>query len=551
MKDCSTSTPTHIDHDKASTPSPAAATAFTSPILQNARKHKWFLEKLHSLGVTTPKPINAKSSVGSLIRYRDYWLPLVNDNPSKKLLPPPDIAWLWHCHRLAPMEYQRYCQQTFGVPPLEANPPFTLQIDTQSEERLGEESEFPTMNEDIMETNQLWEQKYPNQPFFLLTANNDKEEDLPSLGNHEEIPSSSSPGSLLLSGFDLLGSTERQAAFLWQVSGEYFDDDSFLHDGLTNYYRFLKLRPRAAASGITLVPTYQIDLMWHTHILSSLQNYNSDCQNIMGSHLHHDDSLTDRSEGSLLNRSFMATQNLWKEAYDGAEYKVEGGMYRGEPPSEYFQHAATGLWNPALAPSIENKEWIGLLGASSTSPSFTEWAEVGGDTSDGSPAFIAASANTRAQLVRLGRKSNYVLGRTSNKSGYFHMETKEANDILYKRCQRKVQKLKSEIAFDKMCCFAKKVNTPKKEKTLAELTDAMEVLKARLSASKPNSEIKSSSKGVGASNYYSNTGVWLYPPELLTPCGGACGGVVAASAGGFVGGGEFYGAGSEFYGGGG
>jgi Glycine-rich domain-containing protein-like len=49
-------------------------------------------------------------------------------------------------------------------------------------------------------------------------------------------------------------------------SGERFDDIEFLNAGVENYYKFLTLKPKAKE--VVLVPTYQIDLMWHTHILS-------------------------------------------------------------------------------------------------------------------------------------------------------------------------------------------------------------------------------------------------------------------------------------------
>ncbi len=53
------------------------------------------------------------------------------------------------------------------------------------------------------------------------------------------------------------------------------------------------------------------------------------------SSLEHDDSLTDRSEGGVLNKSFETTKALWLEKY-GKEYKVEGGMYRGEAPGKFY-----------------------------------------------------------------------------------------------------------------------------------------------------------------------------------------------------------------------
>jgi hypothetical protein len=51
--------------------------------------------------------------------------------------------------------------------------------------------------------------------------------------------------------------------------------------------------------------------------------------------LEHDDSLNDRTEGGTLDLNFKATRTFWNQVYQ-EEYRVEGGMYRGEPPREYF-----------------------------------------------------------------------------------------------------------------------------------------------------------------------------------------------------------------------
>jgi hypothetical protein len=95
-------------------------------------------------------------------------------------------------------------------------------------------------------------------------------------------------GTRLVAAFDLLASTEQQATFLLQVSGEHFQDQDFLEEGVENYIKFVKLKPKAAKAGIVLVPTYQIDLIvWHTHILSNIGDY------LRGAEMHHDDSLAD------------------------------------------------------------------------------------------------------------------------------------------------------------------------------------------------------------------------------------------------------------------
>ena len=114
----------------------------------------------------------------------------------------------------------------------------------------------------------------------------------------------------MLDGFDIAASSECQANFLWQVSGPRFADDDFLEQGVENYYKFLLLKNY---SSLPLVPTYQIELTWHTHMLVNTGNYNKGCICLHGSTFHHDDSLNDRTQGSKLDLTFQATTQLWKK----------------------------------------------------------------------------------------------------------------------------------------------------------------------------------------------------------------------------------------------
>jgi hypothetical protein len=96
--------------------------------MEESKKHLSFLATLHKLGVTLKAP-----SSRSLHRYVDLWLPLVHDMAIKNskditgnLIPPPDVAWLWHSHRLAPSQYESYVCSRFGDL-LEASPSFVFQ----------------------------------------------------------------------------------------------------------------------------------------------------------------------------------------------------------------------------------------------------------------------------------------------------------------------------------------------------------------------------------------------------------------------------------------
>lgn len=323
--------------------------AFSVDLVSHSKDHIAFLRALHSHGITW-----SRLSSESLRRYRDLWLPLVSQNRGAQLVPPVDIAWLWHCHRLAPFRYTSYCKQRFQEP-LEQNPPFKC-LFSDATTTILDPSEIDKEVFAAETTHALWKQHYPDEPFYNAneTAIGSGDEDL-----H------------LLDGYDLLGSTERQSSFLWQVSSPQFSDDGFLQRGVESYYKFLKLRTLLQDSSQIIVPTYPIDLMWHTHILSNTHGYCKDCRSVIGSVLNHDDNFGDgdRSVGGELDTAFLATKNLWRKHFH-EEYHVVGGMYRGEPPKEYFsQHWGTFNNDHNLKPVGPYLRLVGIQGASSTSPS--------------------------------------------------------------------------------------------------------------------------------------------------------------------------------------
>ena len=83
-------------------------------------------------------------------------------------------------------------------------------------------------------TQELWQTEFPNESFF---AENGEVGEIPD-------PRCERPVSLM-AGFDLSGSSKRQAGFLWQFSTSSFEDIEFLEQGVINYWKFLLLKPRA------------------------------------------------------------------------------------------------------------------------------------------------------------------------------------------------------------------------------------------------------------------------------------------------------------------
>ena len=347
----------------------------TQDLVHASKQHVAHLQGLYQLGVVTSPPL-----LQSLIRYEYFWLPLVAAHSEKEeptpLIPPPDIAWLWHCHRLAPNHYESYSRSMYAGQLIEAIPPFAFQA-------IQDDQDF---------TQHAWKLGYPNDPFFLEVPEGDA--------------ANQAPTTYMIGSHDLVASTKSQSTFLWQVSGYHFQDDAFLEDAVQRYDQFLHVTDHA----LPLVPTFQIDLMWHTHMLLSTDRYNQDCINIRGALFHHDDSITDRTPGSALDQAFDATIQLWEDTYE-VPYHVDGGMYRGEPPASYWAVD----WQPACA--IEQAETslvtCGPNGATSagtneSEPAYFYRARIFGDNNPVMSGYVFGSGSKGLGYYSLLESSPYI-----------------------------------------------------------------------------------------------------------------------------------------------
>lgn len=146
----------------------------------------------------------------------------------------------------------------------------------------------------------------------------------------------------MLQGFDVLSSARAQAEFYWQIQPLFHctsgDNRMVNYDvAITNYHRFLELFRLYPHLEFKLVPTYEIDLLWHTHITGgAIHKYWSDCEQISGKVIHHDDSYGDGDRTGILQESFERTAELWNLAYNDNTYRARGG-YRGPPDASYYQ----------------------------------------------------------------------------------------------------------------------------------------------------------------------------------------------------------------------
>lgn len=110
------------------------------------------------------------------------------------------------------------------------------------------------------------------------------------------------------------------------------NQDVFLQGAVARYKGFLHLIKRNREKSLKrfCVPTYDIDLIWHSHQLHPV-SYCKDLNELLGKVLEHDDMDSDRTKGKKLDVGFSGTTKQWEEAF-GTRYWKAGAMHRGSAP---------------------------------------------------------------------------------------------------------------------------------------------------------------------------------------------------------------------------
>ena len=121
--------------------------------------------------------------------------------------------------------------------------------------------------------------------------------------------------------------------FSKQVSRPFTRDPLFLTEALARYKGFLHLIKTNQDKSLNrfCVPTYDVDIMWHSHQLSPV-SYCNDLMSLFGKVLEHDDTDPDRSKGKKLDTSFKETTKQFEDTF-GLRYWRAGVMYRGTIPT--------------------------------------------------------------------------------------------------------------------------------------------------------------------------------------------------------------------------
>ncbi|PQQ01250.1 glycine-rich domain-containing protein 1 [Prunus yedoensis var. nudiflora] len=244
----------------------------------------------------------------AIYRYNACWLPMlakysefqISEGP---LVVPLDCEWIWHCHRLNPVQYKTDCEKLYGKILDNSNVLSSVQGSCKGQ------------------TEEIWNTMYPEEP-YNLDLNKALSEDI-----SERIS-----GLEKCTKYDLISAVKRQSPFFYQVSRPHMNHDVFLQGAVARYKGFLHLIKRNREKSLKrfCVPTYDVDLIWHSHQLYPV-SYCKDLNELLGKVLEHDDMDSDRTKGKKLDVGFSGTTKQWEEAF-GTRYWKAGAMHRGSAP---------------------------------------------------------------------------------------------------------------------------------------------------------------------------------------------------------------------------
>ncbi|KAK2986691.1 hypothetical protein RJ640_010916 [Escallonia rubra] len=242
-------------------------------------------------------------------RYNACWLPLLAKHTEFRIMEGPlvvplDCEWVWHCHRLNPVRYKTDCEELYGR--ILDNHNVVSSIHGTSER----------------ETKEIWNNMYPDETY-----------DLDLTRAFSDDISKVIFGAAKYTRYNLVSAIERQSPFFYQVSRPHMSNDLFLEAAVARYKGFLHLIKRNKERSIRrfCVPTYDIDLIWHSHQLNPV-SYCKDLLEALGKVLEHDDTDSDRTKGNKLDVGFFETTEQWEKTF-GSRYSRAGAMYRGSAPS--------------------------------------------------------------------------------------------------------------------------------------------------------------------------------------------------------------------------
>ncbi|XP_045164643.2 uncharacterized protein LOC123528744 [Mercenaria mercenaria] len=290
----------------------------------------------------------------AIYRYEKYWLPLAAEHPNKCLAPPLDIEWAWHCHMLCPNTYEKDCNAIVGT----------------------------TVNHTMSGATKFYEKQPQSQKYWLAMFGNELEPFTVDYKAPYDLVTIEAYHSKIT--YDILAAAKRQMDLYYHVSLPHYRDRKYLQKCLFRYKQFLYLKKRLPNE--FLEPSYDIDLIWHSHQLNP-RLYKEDILRFVGYFLNHGLSVDHRTEEDKLTADKLSRET-WKYFYNetmpifGAMYRVNRPaifLYKISPQEEYrscTKSIKMTFEKITLSVPLTNKNIILSVSSSADERTFGNWFSV-------------------------------------------------------------------------------------------------------------------------------------------------------------------------------
>ena len=194
---------------------------FSINLIELTISHLEFLDSIHREVLAN----DGRMIKQAVYRYEKFWLPFYSEQiqageRAQNLYPPWDIAWVWHCHLLSPIDYRKDCLTVLGI---------------EKNSALDHLDHFCFSMSEIVSKQAYTRKKAATSDDLKLIF------DVPLSSQSLSYESKIS--------YDLIGSSSRQKSFYYQVSLPHFRSENFLKQCVDQYSKFLylkKLKPELA-----------------------------------------------------------------------------------------------------------------------------------------------------------------------------------------------------------------------------------------------------------------------------------------------------------------
>lgn len=250
-------------------------------------------------------------------------------------IPPIDVAFLWVIHRLDPKQYEKDCIEMFGcpLPVINGGISYVSASNDTEMDSLVSRLQWTCFAQAIARTRKksifASDNNYTDKTFLPTYlwprfAVGDHENDDADLKCFPAAPWKSSWAKQRSTfppiDFDFVAAAEKLRVFAYNVSSTYYDETDSLLRGVYRYKKYVELIKSHPEE--SLVPLYDIDLIWHARILQPTGMEEDEHEITVARFVQHQDPK------EYMDKYLKRTAELWDDAY-GNEYYDENTGYQG------------------------------------------------------------------------------------------------------------------------------------------------------------------------------------------------------------------------------